>query len=165
MLRFLVSVLALTFAAQLAFAASKPKAESKTACWQRVYTEAELKKHRRQKVSMALLNIVTQKDGSVRATLGLNLRKRVNTSEFDYVSYGLCKPKNQTLVCSPEWDAGSFVLEKGARGGLRVKNRKLIVNPYNYDSEDIADNAINFRKSDDAIWLLFQVNGAVCSLP
>jgi hypothetical protein len=165
MLRLLASILVLTFTAQHALAASKPKVTSKTACWQRVYTAAELKKHRRQKVSMVQLLVETQEDGSVAATLGLNLRKRTGEGKYDYAMGGTCKPKGQTLACTPQWDAGSFILEKGARDGLRVKNRKLVINPSNYDSEDIADKAINFRKSDDAIWLLFAANEAVCKLP
>ena len=150
---------------QPAAAASKPKIQASTACWQRIYTQAELKRHRRQKVSMVLLTLDTGEDGSVSASLGLNLRKRTSDWKYDYSSGGLCKPHGDTYTCAPDWDAGSFELEKGARGGLRVKNHKLVANPYNYDSEDVSEKAVNFRKSDDAIWLLFPADPAKCRLP
>lgn len=165
MLRLFLSALLVLLTTDLALAKSKPKVTGKVACWHRAYTAAELKKHRRQQVSMVFLTVETQEDGSVAANLGLNLRKRQSDWKYDYAIGGLCKPKGQTLVCTPEWDAGSFILEKGARGGLRVKNRKLVVNPFDYDSEDISSKAINFRKSDDAIWLLFSADPAVCKVP
>jgi hypothetical protein len=164
MIRMVFSLLILAFAVNPAVAASKPKDAGSKACWQRVYTNAELKKHRRQKVAMVQLAVETQGDGTVSAWLGINLRKRTGTSKYDYAIGGYCKQNGQTLKCVPEWDAGTFILEKGARDGLRVKNRKLIVNPSNYDSEDISDKAINFRKSDDAIWLLFPADPAVCAV-
>ena len=168
MLRFLATVFLLFLSVDLALAKAKPKPaamEAKVACWQRIYTPAELKKHKRQKVTMALLTVETQKDGSVSATLGLNLRQRKSDWKYDYSIGGFCKPKGQTMVCTPEWDAGTFVLERGARGGLRVKNRKLVVNPFDYDSEDISPKAVDFRKSDDAIWLLFPADASACKVP
>ena len=164
----ILAVACLLLSADQALAKSKPKDTSmmgKVACWQRVYTAAELKKHKRQKVAMALLSVETQEDGTVSATLGLNLRKRQSDWKYDYSIGGLCKPKGQTMLCTPEWDAGSFVLEKGAREGLRVKNRKLVVNPFDYDSEDISPKAVDLRKSDDAIWLLFPADAAACKVP
>ena len=169
--RLFATILILAFAASPTVAAAKAKVKkpkenlAKVACWQRVYSTADLRKHRRQKVAMVQLTLETQGDGSVAASLGLNLRKRTGTWKYDYGIGATCKPQGQTMMCKPEWDAGTFVLEQGARGGLRVKNRKLIVNPSNYDSEDIADNAVNFRKSDDAIWLLFPAEPKVCAVP
>lgn len=171
MFRFVVSMLVLVFAADCAHAASKPKDKmakdngAKIACWQRVYSNADLAKHRRQKVAMVQLTVETQGDGSVSASLGLNLRKRTGTWHYDYGIGGTCKAQGQTMSCAPDWDAGSFILEKGARGGLRVKNRKLVVNPFDYDPEDVSKKAVNFRKSDDAIWLLFPADPAVCAVP
>jgi opacity protein-like surface antigen len=167
---FLAAVLVFAFAANPALAASKTKDKkpkepvAKVACWQRVYSTADLKKHRRQKVAMVQLTLETQGDGAVSAELGLNLRKRNGTSKYDYGVSSSCQPSGQTMNCAPEWNAGSFVLEKGARGGLRVKNRKLLVNPYGDNTAKVSSKAVNFRKSDDAIWLLFPADPKVCAV-
>jgi hypothetical protein len=40
----------------------------------------------------------------------------------------------------------------------------MIVNPSNYDSEDIAPGAVNLGKSDDKAWLLRRIKDEGCDL-
>jgi hypothetical protein len=131
-------------------------------CWQRVYSQADLGAHPKQKIASVRLSSEVQDDGNVAVSLHMNLRKRVRAGAYDYSIFGYCKASAKSVTCTPEWDAGSFVIEKGARNGLRVRNRNLIVNPSNYDSEDVSDDAVNLSKSDDAIWLLFPAEAEVC---
>ena len=151
-------------AAQAETLAQMLKGKGGNSCWQRVYSAPELAAHPKQRVASIRLISEVQEDGSLAASLDLNFRVRTHTWKYDYDISGFCKAHGQGLLCQPEWDAGTFVLEKGARNGLRVRNQKLIVNPSNFDSEEVAPGAVDMSKSDDAVWLLFAAkDDASCS--
>lgn len=125
------------------------------ACWQRIYDAAHLKAHPKQKVAhIRLAHRGNSEDGTLYLSLDMNLRKRTNTGKFDYVLGGYCKPSGTSLTCTPEWDAGTFSIEKGPKKTLLIHNHHMVVNPSNYDAEDIADKAVDLSKSDDATWML-----------
>jgi hypothetical protein len=133
------------------------------ACWQRTYDAAHLKAHPKQKVArIRLAHTGGEADGTLYLALDINLRKRANYGAFDYVLGGYCKPDGAALTCVPEWDAGSFTIEKGPKQTLLVRNHHMVVNPSNYDSEDIADNAVDLSRTDDAVWLLKPVYPENC---
>jgi hypothetical protein len=105
-----------------------------------------------------------QDDGSIVAQLGFNMRKRTGQGgRFDYAATSYCRAKGEAISCPSEWDAGVFTLQKSG-DGLLVKNSGMIVNPSNYDSEDIADNAVDLSKSDDASWLLRRSDDEGCAV-
>ena len=133
-------------------------------CWERTYDAAHLKAHPKQMVAKIRLSTEVQDDGNIVASLGINLRQRDGAGRFDYKAYGYCQPKGGALACPSEWDAGTFSLEKGRNGALKIKNSRMIVNPSEYDSEDIADNAVDLGKSDDAVWLLTRIKDEGCDL-
>ena len=125
------------------------------ACWQRIYDAAHLKAHPKQMVArIRLTHTGGSVDGQFYLTLDMRLRKRAGAHGHDYKLGGYCKSEGARLTCAPEWDAGTFTVEKGPGKTLRVRNHQMIVNPFEYDSEDIADDAVDLGKSDDASWLL-----------
>jgi hypothetical protein len=133
-------------------------------CWERTYDAAHLKAHPLQRTVRIRLSAEVQDDGNIAATLGINLRKRTGQGgRFDYAAFGSCKARQGFLDCPSEWEAGSFLIEK-AKSGLKVYNKGMIVNPSNYDSEDIAPGAVNLYESDDKQWLLRRVTGEGCDI-
>ena len=135
-----------------------------SACFMRIYDAAHLKAHPKQLVrQIRIAHRGTADDGTLYISLDINLRKRANNGTYDYNSGGYCKGKGASLVCTPEWDAGRFTISAGKNGTLVVRNAALIVNPSNYDSEDIADNAVDLGKSDDATWILSPVYPENCA--
>ena len=158
----LAAFIMLGLAPALANPLEKELAALSNSCWERTYEAAHLKAHAKQKVVKIRLSTEVQDEGTIYASLGINLRKPAGR-RFDYTAFGHCEAKGGALSCPSEWDAGSFSLEK-AKGGLLVRNHKMIVNPSNYDSEDIADNAVDLGKSDDAVWLLSRINDEGCDL-
>ncbi len=133
-------------------------------CWERVYDAPHLKTHPKQQVARIKLSTEVQDDGSIVASLGINLRKRNGGGKFDYSGFGYCKVKGAGIRCPSEWDAGSFSLEYGPENTLKIVNNGLIANPSNYDSEDVAPNAVDLGKSDDRVWLLSRTADEGCDL-
>jgi hypothetical protein len=133
-------------------------------CWERSYDAAHLKAHPKQIVTKIRLSTEVQDDGSIYAQLGFNMRKRTGQGGgFDYAAGSQCRARGERLSCPSEWDAGTFTIEKSG-GALLVKHSGMIVNPSNYDSEDIADNSVDLSKSDDATWLLRRLDNDSCDI-
>jgi hypothetical protein len=138
-------------------------------CWERSYDAAHLKAHPKQIVTKIRLSTEVQDDGSIYAQLGFNLRKRTGEGgRFDYAVGSQCSAKGEAISCSSEWDAGTFEIELLKAGtlitGVLITNKGMIVNPSNYDSEDIADNSVDLSKSDDAAWLLRRLDNDSCDI-
>lgn len=136
----------------------------KSPCWQRVYTDEHLASHPKQAVTRVRLSSEMQDDGTMWANIGFNLRQRLEGGgdSLDYAIAGVCEAKREAVLCRPEWDAGTFMLETGPDGTLRVHNGKLMVNPANYAAEELAPNAADLSKSDDAIWQLSPLEDPTC---
>jgi hypothetical protein len=133
-------------------------------CWERSYDAAHLKAHPKQLVTKIRLSTEVQDDGSIYAQLGFNMRKRTGQGGgFDYAAGSQCSAKGAGISCPSEWDAGVFTIETSGEG-LLINNRGMIVNPSNYDSEDIADNSVDLSKSDDATWLLRRLDNDSCDI-
>jgi hypothetical protein len=156
--------MALAASPTLANPLEKELASASNTCWERTYNAAHLAAHPKQLTAKIRLLTEVQEDGSILASIGVNPREPGGSGRFDYVAYGHCKPKGGALTCASEWDAGSFTLEKISKGGMKVKNSHMIVNPFNYDSEDISDKALDLGKSDDAVWLLARIGDEGCDL-
>ena len=160
-------------AACLAFALWAPSASanllqdalatSGNSCWARTYDEAHLKAHPSQNVSKIRLSSEVQDDGTVAITLGFKIRgKEGGGGRYGYNAFAYCRPNGPELKCIPEWEAGHFSIKSGPKNALTVVNHGLIINPSNYDSEDIADNAVNLAGSDDKTWILRPVYPENC---
>ena len=140
-----------------------PKAN---ACWERSYDAAHLASHPRQKVARIRLlhsprNWQPGEGGSLYVMLYFNLRGRVNPGQsFDYQLSGFCKTAGQGLRCVPEWDAGSWRIERGPNGALDIRNAGITANPNPYDAEEVADDAVSLpAKPDDGLWRLSPASG------
>ena len=133
-------------------------------CWERSYDAAHLTAHPGQRTVKIRLSTEVQDDGSIVGQLGINLRKRNGAGgRFDYTAFGYCKAQGAALACPSEWDAGAFLIEK-ARDGLLVRNKRMIVNPSNYDAEDVAPGAVDLSASDDKSWLLRRIEDEGCDI-
>lgn len=133
-------------------------------CWERTYDAAYLKSRPKQLVTKIRLSTEVQDDGSIYAQIGFNMRQRNGTGgPFDYAAGSQCSAKGAAIACPSEWDAGIFTIEKSG-DGILVKHSGMIVNPSNYDSEDIADNAVDLSKSDDASFLLRRAKAEGCDI-
>lgn len=133
-------------------------------CWARTYDEAHLKAHPKQLIANIRLSPKVQPDGAIAITLGFKIRgKAGGGGRFGYNAFAFCKPNGAELKCVPEWAAGYFSVKTGPRNKLSVTNHGLVVNPSNYDSEDIADEAIDLGKADDKVWVLSSVYPENCS--
>lgn len=137
----------------------------RVACWERVYDAAHLAAHPRQTIAEIRLVHTPSPDGGDAAglylQLYLNLRQRVSNSAHDYKYGGFCKTQGRGLRCEAEWEAGVFTVEAGPNGALVVRNGGITANPLEYDSEDIADNAVKIpARPDDGIWSLRPAAGA-----
>lgn len=133
-------------------------------CWERTYDAAHLKAHPLQRTVKIRLSTEAQDDGNIHAELGLNLRQRNGAGRpFDYAASSYCKVRGAALACPSEWDAGTFLLEK-SRDGLLIHNRNMIVNPSNYDSEDIAPGSVELSKTDDKSFLLTRIKDEGCGI-
>jgi hypothetical protein len=162
-LRFAIFILLLSFPA-LANPLEKELAAAANTCWERTYNAAHLSTHPQQLTQKIRLSTEVQDDGSIVASIGIRPREPGGSGLFDYVAFGYCTPKGSALRCAPDWDAGSFTLEKGAKGEMKIRNGHMIVNPFNYDSEDISDKALDLGRSDDAVWLLARIGDEGCDL-
>ncbi len=133
-------------------------------CWERSYDAAHLKAHTLQQVTTIKLSAEVQEDGTIRAELGVNLRRCTGEGgPYDYAASSYCEAREDFLACPSEWEAGSFLIEK-AKGGLKVYNKGMIINPSNYDSEDIAPGALDIYESDDKEWLLRESADESCDI-
>jgi hypothetical protein len=123
-----------------------------------------LKSHALQRVVRVRLSAEVMDDGSVHADIGFNLRERTGSGGgFDYAAGAYCEARGEAISCPSEWDAGSFLIErKGA--DILVSNKGMIVNPSNYDSEDIAPGSVDLSKSDDTSWLLRHSDDEGCDI-
>jgi len=139
-------------------------AKGGNSCWERSYDAAHLKANPKQLVTKIRLSAEVQDDGAIHADIGFNLRKRTGQSgPFDFAAGSYCVAKSAAIACPSEWDAGTFTLEKSG-DGILVKHSGMTVNPSNYDSEDIADNAVDLSKSDDASFLLRRTSDEGCDI-
>jgi len=139
----------------------------RAACWERSYDASHLAAHPQQKVSRIRL-VHLPDDWKAEPSRGffvmlyINLRQRTKaTSDYDYQLSGFCKPRGQGVQCVPEWEAGSWRIERGPQGTLDIRNGGIIANPNPYDAEEIADNAVAIpAKPDDGIWRLSPTSDA-----
>lgn len=135
------------------------------ACWERKYDEAHLRAHPRQLVTHIRLvhlpeNWQPRQGGSFFVMLYFNLRQRNAITGFDYQLSGFCKAAGQSLRCVPEWEAGSWRIERGPNGALDIRNAGITANPNPYDAEEIADDAVSIpAKPDDMLWRLSPAGG------
>jgi hypothetical protein len=133
----------------------------RAACWERRYDAAHLAAHPRQKVSRIRL-VHLPNDWKAEPSRGfyvvlyISLRQRVKaTSDYDYQLSGFCKPRGQGVRCVPEWEAGSWRIERGPQGTLDIRNGGIVANPNPYDAEEIADGAVSIpAQPDDGVWRL-----------
>lgn len=128
-------------------------------CWERLYDAAHLAAKPRQKVTqirlMHMPPAAPYEDGKVYLQLHFNLRDRKTSGTYDYAYGGFCKARGQALRCQSEWEGGVFHVARGPGGTLDIRNSGLIINPSNYDSEDISDDAVRVpAKPDDGVWRL-----------
>ena len=160
----LAAFITLGLAPALANPLEKELAGLSNTCWERTYDEAHLKAHPSQRTVKIRLSTEVQEDGTIRAELGVNLRRRTGAGgRFDYAAFGYCEARKDFLACPSQWEAGSFLIEK-AKGGLKVYNKGMIVNPSNYDSEDIAPGSVDLYESDDKQWLLKRSSDEGCDI-
>ena len=160
----MAAFLVLTFAPARANPLEKELAALSNSCWERTYDAAHLKAHPLQRTVKIRLSAEVQYDGTIRAELGVNLRKRTGAGgPFDYASPAYCEARQASLACPSEWEAGSFLIEK-AQNGLMVYNKGMIINPSNYDSEDIAPGSVDLYESDDKQWLLRRIEDEDCGI-
>jgi hypothetical protein len=139
---------------------------ARAACWERVYDAAHLASHPQQKVARVRLvhlpeNWSEAGQGGFYVALYFNLRQRVRADQrFDYQLGGICKASDRGLRCVPEWEAGSWRIERGPNGALDVRNGGIVANPNPYDAEEIAEGAVRIpAKPDDGLWRLSPASG------
>jgi hypothetical protein len=143
----------------------------RSACFERTYDAAHLKARPRQRVArIRLLHLPDQwtalDDGRFYVSLVANLRTRRGDDGFDYRLGGFCRAEGSSLLCTPEWDAGRWRIERGPGNSLDVVNGNVVLNPYGHDAEEIAPGAVRVRAApDDRRWRLFKVaDQAGCKL-
>jgi hypothetical protein len=153
------------------FAATEVMAESpllpdRDTCWERIYDAPHLKAHPRQQVvGIRLLHLPSRwprpASGATFVELELNLRARTHGSDpFDYGLGGFCQPSPGGLRCEPEWRAGSWRIERGAKGSLIVRNDDITVNPTPSAAEERSDDAVTLKAAnDEAAWELQRMTG------
>lgn len=139
---------------------------ARAACWERSYDAGHLARHPQQKVARIRLVHLPQRwpeagPGAFYVALYLNLRQRVRPEQsFDYQLGGFCKASGQGLRCVPEWEAGSWRIERGPDGALDLRNAGIVANPNPYDAEEIADGAVRIpARPDDRLWRLSPASG------
>ncbi|MGX1790431.1 hypothetical protein ACWIGM_27035 [Bosea sp. NPDC055332] len=139
---------------------------TRAACWERVYDAGHLAAHPQQKVARIRLvhlpeNWPEAGQGGFYVALYFNLRQRVKADQsFDYQLGGICKAAGQGMRCVPEWEAGSWRVERGPNGALDIRNAGITANPNPYDAEEIADGAVRIpAKPDDGLWRLSPASG------
>lgn len=155
---FAISAIALACSPAMANPLEKSLAADGSTCWERVYDAAHLKSHPRQQVVKIRLSTDVQDDGTIVAALGMNLRKRIGDPRLDYATTGFCKARGAGIVCTPEWESGTFTIERGKGETVLVRNGGLIMNPAAHAAEEIAPGAIDLGKTDDASWRLNRID-------
>lgn len=125
------------------------------ACFERLYDAAHLAAHPKQEVTrIAVTHDRTGETGSEKdAPLYLEVEINVRGKADNFRLGGFCAVQGQALLCTPEWDAGTFTVQAAAGGGLTVTNNKMVFNPDNFDAEEVAPGAITL-KGDDKVWKL-----------
>lgn len=146
----------------IAFVGIAPAAADPVAsgtCYARSYTAAHLKANPRQKVRSITLRQLDKAQAGViapgKTALLVGFRFRNNSGHFQ--RYAECDSQGASLACNMEGDAGAFVLETSARGGLRLQaTRRLGVE---------GDTMIEFggRVSDDNVFLLRPAAAGACA--
>lgn len=136
------------------------------ACWERIYDDAHLKAHPRQQVIRIRLFHLPSRwphpaPGVTFVELEMNLRvSHPQGGAFDYSLGGFCKPSRGGLRCEPDWDAGSWRIERGPHGTLIVRNNDITVNPSPSAAEEQSDDAMTLKATDDeAAWQLRRMSG------
>ncbi len=136
------------------------------ACWERHYDAAHLAAHPQQRVAQIRLVHLPESwheaaQSGFYVALYFNLRQRsVAGGRFDYQLGGFCKPQGEGLRCVPEWEAGSWRIERGPNGTLDLRNAGIVANPNPYDAEEIADGAVRIpARPDDGTWRLSPASG------
>jgi hypothetical protein len=121
-------------------------------CYARAYDAAHLAAHPAQKVASVRL-VHAPGDGPGRTFAFLDIRLRGGAKR--YKLFGSCKASGSGLACTPEWDAGTWRLEKGPGGTLDVVNGGVTLNPFEFDAEEVApDSAALPSAPDDRRWPL-----------
>lgn len=126
------------------------------ACFERIYDAAHLNAHPMQQVMQIRLMHERGADAKPEAEepLYLSIEITVRGNAEVYRLGGLCEPQGKGVLCTPEWEAGSFFVEAVADGALMVTNKSMMFNPNNFDAEEVAPGAIQLR-GDDRAWKLF----------
>lgn len=129
---------------------------NRSTCYERIYDDAHLAKHPKQDVTRITLtfqpdteNIQTEEKYKLRLDIDIEVRGKKDI----YTLGGFCQTATKGVLCTPEWDAGTFSVVAEKDGALLVTNHNMTFNPSNYDAEDIAPNAIQL-KGDDKAWRL-----------
>lgn len=141
-------------------------------CWERVYDDAHLAAHPKQRVTRVQLHHLGSRwsDGGADGfylLLGVNLRKRLGPpdDDIDFKLGGMCLAKGAGLICRNGWDAGVFRVDRSGDGLVVTNGGGIIANPSSYDSEDVADNAVKVpAKPDDRSWRLERAPQSRCKL-
>jgi hypothetical protein len=156
----------LILAATTVVMAESPLLPNRDTCWERIYADAHLKAHPRQQVvKIRLFHLPSRwpqpASGVTFVALEMNLRTRTHGGDaFDYSLGGFCRPSPGGLRCEPEWRAGSWQIEPGAKGSLIVRNDDITVNPSASAGEERADNAVTLKAAnDEAAWQLQRMSG------
>jgi hypothetical protein len=130
-----------------------PKA---SACFERIYDSEHLNAHPMQQVTRITLIHERGADAKPEAEepLYVSIEITVRGNAEVYRLGGLCEPQGKGVRCTPEWEAGSFLVEAVADGALLVTNKSMMFNPDNSAAEEVAPGAIQLR-GDDRAWKLF----------
>jgi hypothetical protein len=126
------------------------------ACYERIYDGTHLAKHPKQDVTRITLNfepdlenLQTEQKYKLRLDIDIEVRGKKDI----YTLGGFCQVEAKGVLCTPEWDAGTFSVISEKDGTLLVTNHNMTFNPNNYDAEDVAPNAIQLT-GDDKTWRL-----------
>jgi hypothetical protein len=158
--RISIALLALVAAADAAtgrpLEAELPPARD--TCYARTYDAAYLAAHPAQKVASVRL-VHAPGDGPGPTFSFLDIRLRGGAKR--YKLFGFCKASGSGLACAPEWDAGTWRLEKGPGGTLDVVNGGVTLNPLEFDAEEVAPDSVALPSApDDRRWRLQRLPGS-----
>lgn len=165
-LTFVCLLAALLVPTATAMARGSELLPDRDACWERSYDDAHLKAHPRQQVvRIRLLHLPSRwprpAPGMTFVELEMNLRARTHQGDaFDYSLGGFCRPRGGGLSCEPEWNAGTWRIERGPHGTLIVRNNDISVNPSSSAAEERSGDAVTLKAGDDeAAWQLRRMSG------